>query len=89
MRDPMEGTPDDVPRHECAIHGYRADDYPCPDCDDVNMTVSELFAVELGPAAATAEVLAALHRALDRVRRAGDEQTGRDLAARFDTGGER
>lgn len=31
-RDPMEGTPDDVPVYQCDEHGYQADDYPCEIC---------------------------------------------------------
>ena len=86
MRDPMEGTPDDVPRYQCAIHGYQADDYPCDACSEADQ-IQQAVAVELGPARATDELLRALQRSLSRLQARKDEAMGTALQARM--GGQR
>lgn len=72
---------DTPPAYQCAQHGYQADDYPCPECEDA-AALHAALAVELGPAQVTGELLKAVERAMTRVKANELERKGVWLHAR-------
>lgn len=83
IRDPYD--PFERPRYQCALHGYEADDEPCPRCADESdaFDLQQVLAEELAPAEATNELIAAFQRAMARIQAREDETKGAFLAQRF------
>ena len=71
------------PAYLCAEHGYQADDYPCPACDDESRLAAVDADIERELSQAEA-MSAVMDEMLRRIQRTEDEERGAALAQRFE-----